>query len=137
VGPKILSYYEDYFELPYPLPKQDMLAIPDFSAGAMENWGLITYRETALLYQPGVSSTSNKYRVASVRQFGLSILIFLYNSPFLGDRSRTRSSMVRKPRDDEMVDRSVVERRVCNVHFYPRCQSYPSRLERSYGRSRR
>lgn len=44
----------------------DMIAIPDFAAGAMENWGLITYRETALLYEPGASSESNKKRVASV-----------------------------------------------------------------------
>jgi len=40
-----------------------MIAIPDFAAGAMENWGLITYRETAMLYQPGVSSEVNRQRV--------------------------------------------------------------------------
>ena len=43
-----------------------MIAIPDFAAGAMENWGLITYRETAMLYEPGVSSEGNKQRVAVV-----------------------------------------------------------------------
>jgi len=43
-----------------------MIAIPDFSSGAMENWGLITYRETALLFNEGVSSESNKQRVATV-----------------------------------------------------------------------
>lgn len=44
----------------------DQIAIPDFSAGAMENWGLVTYRETALLYDPLSSSLQNKNRVASV-----------------------------------------------------------------------
>ena len=43
-----------------------MIAVPDFAAGAMENWGLIIYRETALLYDPMVSSASNKVRVAEV-----------------------------------------------------------------------
>lgn len=43
-GPAILSWGETYFNIPFPLPKQDMIAIPDFAAGAMENWGLITYR---------------------------------------------------------------------------------------------
>ena len=43
-----------------------MIAIPDFSSGAMENWGLITFRETALLFNEGVSAESNKQRVAVV-----------------------------------------------------------------------
>eukprot|EP00092_Neocalanus_flemingeri_P026889 GFUD01029145.1.p1 GENE.GFUD01029145.1~~GFUD01029145.1.p1 ORF type:complete len:1053 (+),score=224.11 GFUD01029145.1:199-3357(+) len=66
IGPQILHYYEDYFNTSFPLPKQDMIAIPDFSAGAMENWGLITYRESALLYEPGKSSLSDQEYVAIV-----------------------------------------------------------------------
>lgn len=44
VGPKVLKHYEEFFQIEFPLPKIDMVALPDFSAGAMENWGLITYR---------------------------------------------------------------------------------------------
>nr|CAD7438190.1 unnamed protein product [Timema bartmani] len=66
VGPKILQYYEKYFDYDYPLPKMDMIALPDFNSGAMENWGLVTYRETALLYDPMVSSATSKQSVASV-----------------------------------------------------------------------
>lgn len=66
IGPKCLSFYEEYFDEKFPLPKMDMIAIPDFSAGAMENWGLITYRETALLFKPNVSTASSQHRVAEV-----------------------------------------------------------------------
>nr|XP_026494516.1 aminopeptidase N-like [Vanessa tameamea] len=66
IGPKVLSYFEKWFNVSFPLPKQDMFAIPDFAAGAMENWGLITYRETALLYDKDASSFVNKERIAEV-----------------------------------------------------------------------
>ncbi|KAM6037102.1 endoplasmic reticulum aminopeptidase 1 isoform 1-T2 [Theristicus caerulescens] len=63
---KLLDFYEDYFSIPYPLPKQDLAAIPDFQSGAMENWGLTTYRESALLYDPEKSSASSKLRITMV-----------------------------------------------------------------------
>lgn len=63
---KLLSFFNDYFGIPYPLPKMDHLAIPDFAAGAMENWGCITYRETALLVDPANSSAGTRQRVAEV-----------------------------------------------------------------------
>eukprot|EP00057_Strongylocentrotus_purpuratus_P033550 XP_791814.4 PREDICTED: endoplasmic reticulum aminopeptidase 2 [Strongylocentrotus purpuratus] len=54
---KTIPFYETLFDISYPLPKQDMIAIPDFAAGAMENWGLITYRGASVLYKPNVTST--------------------------------------------------------------------------------
>jgi aminopeptidase 2 len=63
---KTLEFFSKYFDVVYPLPKMDMIAIPDFGAGAMENWGLVTYRETALLYDPVKSSAKAKERVAYV-----------------------------------------------------------------------
>ncbi|OMO66979.1 Peptidase M1, alanine aminopeptidase/leukotriene A4 hydrolase [Corchorus capsularis] len=66
VAVKTLEYYKDYFDMPYPLSKLDMVAIPDFAFGAMENFGLVTYRETALLYDDQHSAAANKQRVATV-----------------------------------------------------------------------
>jgi puromycin-sensitive aminopeptidase len=63
---KILRFYEKYFDIKYPLPALDMIAIPDFSSGAMENWGAVTYRESALLVDETRSSVGNKQWVALV-----------------------------------------------------------------------
>ena len=63
---KFLGEYEKYFGIKYPLPKLDMIAIPDFAAGAMENWGAITFREAILLYDPKTSSTRTKQYIAEV-----------------------------------------------------------------------
>ncbi|KAL4154685.1 hypothetical protein PRNP1_006801 [Phytophthora ramorum] len=64
VGAKALSFYTEKFGIPYPLKKMDMLAIPDFAAGAMENWGVITYRETRLLIDEQLSSFGQKMATA-------------------------------------------------------------------------
>lgn len=90
---KLLDFYDDYFDIPYPLPKQgklhifayyltckgqifwfniyiicsvDLAAIPDFQSGAMENWGLTTYRESALLFDPHKSSASDKLGITMI-----------------------------------------------------------------------
>jgi len=65
-GIKILEFYENYFGIQFPLQKQDMVAIPDFGYGAMENWGLVTYREMSLLYNPTVYSLLDKQYVTTV-----------------------------------------------------------------------
>ncbi|MGA2085157.1 MAG: M1 family metallopeptidase [Terracidiphilus sp.] len=62
----VLHYYNTYFGIPYPLKKLDLIALPDFEAGAMENFGAITYRETALLIDPKTASVGSKKEVALV-----------------------------------------------------------------------
>ena len=63
---RLLEYFNNYFGIPYPLPKLDHFAIPDFAAGAMENWGAITYRETALLVDPENTSVGTRQVVAAI-----------------------------------------------------------------------
>jgi len=63
LGPKILEFFEKHYNVKFPLPKMDMVAIPDFSAGAMENWGIVTYRETVLLFKEGQSSISDREHI--------------------------------------------------------------------------
>uniref|UniRef100_A0AC34RHJ9 Peptidase M1 membrane alanine aminopeptidase domain-containing protein n=1 Tax=Panagrolaimus sp. JU765 TaxID=591449 RepID=A0AC34RHJ9_9BILA len=65
-GVKVLEFYEKYFDIVFPLQKQDMMAFPDFGAGAMENWGLVTYREKALLFNEKVYQPIQKQYVATV-----------------------------------------------------------------------
>ena len=62
----VLHYYNNYFGIPYPLKKLDLIALPDFEAGAMENFGAITYRETALLIDPKTASVGAKKEVVEV-----------------------------------------------------------------------
>lgn len=63
---KTIEFYEKYFGIRYPLPAMDLIAIPDFAAGAMENWGAVTYRETAILVDPEHTALQNRQRVALV-----------------------------------------------------------------------
>ena len=56
IGANITDFFTDYYDIPYPLPKQDMIAIPDFVSGAMEHWGLITYRWVGLSNSLSIST---------------------------------------------------------------------------------
>lgn len=68
ISPQLIDMMSNKFQFNYSsaLTKMDIVAIPDFSAGAMENWGLLTFRETALLWDRKLSSANDKMRVASV-----------------------------------------------------------------------
>uniref|UniRef100_A0A8B9CA02 Aminopeptidase n=1 Tax=Anser brachyrhynchus TaxID=132585 RepID=A0A8B9CA02_9AVES len=64
-GP-IFSFLEDLLNISYPLPKTDLVALPDFGAGAMENWGLMTFQESSLMYLPSDKFTSRKAMIAII-----------------------------------------------------------------------
>jgi aminopeptidase N len=72
IATRTIDFFDEYFGVPYPLPKSDHVALPDFSSGAMENWGLITYREVALLADPKTISISSKRYIATVIAHELS-----------------------------------------------------------------
>ena len=85
IAVRAIEFYEDYYGVKYPIPQSLHIALPDFSSGAMENWGLVTYREVYLLVD------ENSTAQLAVKQVAL------------GGGSRIGSPMVRKPSDHEMV----------------------------------
>lgn len=66
IAKRAIEFYEEFYQTKYPLPQSLQLALPDFSAGAMENWGLVTYREAYLLLDPDNTSLEMKKVVATV-----------------------------------------------------------------------
>lgn len=72
IATRTIDFFDEYFDTPYPLPKSDHVALPDFGSGAMENWGLVTYREIALLADPKTTSISSKRYIATVIAHELS-----------------------------------------------------------------
>lgn len=71
IAGEALDFYDQAFGVPYPLPKLDQVAVPDFDAGAMENWGLVTYRESCLLIDETATLT-DKIQIATVITHELS-----------------------------------------------------------------
>ncbi|KAK8396295.1 hypothetical protein O3P69_005380 [Scylla paramamosain] len=65
IGPELIAFFEDYLNVTFPLPKMDLVALPDFAAGAMENWGLTTFREGTMLL-PNRSSAGSLDRVETI-----------------------------------------------------------------------
>ena len=72
IAARSIDFYDEYFGVKYPLPKSDHVALPDFSSGAMENWGLITYRESCLLADPELTPESSRRFIATVIAHELS-----------------------------------------------------------------
>lgn len=66
IAKRAIEFYEDFYQTPYPLPQSYQLALPDFSAGAMENWGLVTYREAYMLLDPDNTTLNQKRVIATV-----------------------------------------------------------------------
>ena len=110
IGAFALRWFQDYYGIPYPSDKVDLLALPDFAAGAMENLGCITFRESLLLVDPATSTHS---RAAGRRR---------------RRRPRARPHVVRRPRHDALVERHLAQRGVRHVHGDRRVRRVPPGL---------
>jgi aminopeptidase N len=117
---KTIEFFDEYFGIPYPLPKSDHVALPDFTSGAMENWGLITYREIALLAHPTTSSITSKQYVALVvahelshQWFGNLVTMKWWNNLWLNESFATLMEYVAldalHPEWDVWLDFSTME----------------------------
>ncbi len=117
VAKYVLHYYNDYFGIPYPLKKLDLVGLPDFEAGAMENFGAITYRETALLIDPKTASVGAKKQVALViahemahQWFGDLVTMQWWNNIWLNEGFATwmENKPVEAMHPEWNIDQSVV-----------------------------
>ncbi len=98
VAEHALKFFSEYFDIAYPGDKYDLIAIPDFAAGAMENLGLVTFRETELLIDPERASHDQMERVAP------------------RDQPRDRAHVVRRPCDDGLVGGDLAQRGLRHLH---------------------
>ncbi|XP_066912412.1 glutamyl aminopeptidase-like isoform X1 [Clytia hemisphaerica] len=139
VAPKVLSYYEEYFKVNFPLPKQDLIAIPDFAAGAMENWGLITYRLTSILYDEKESSSSNKQWVAVViahelahQWFGNLVTMKWWNDLWLNEGFAAFTEFIGANHTDpswQMMDQFIVDDVQSSMVLDSHLNSHPISVE--------
>ena len=106
-----LAELESYYRLPYPLPKLDLIAVPEFPFGAMENWGAITFRDMQLLINPATPAFEMRYTVATIvheiahQWFGNLVTPFWWTDIWLNESFAT------------FVEHKVVEKR------YPELES--------------
>ena len=121
----ILSKFEEHLGVTYNLPKMDQIAIPDFDAGAMENWGLVTYREEYLLYNEEIATTRQRENILTIiaHEYAVSLHEVIKNCfDFLS--FPIVAPMVWQPRRAEMVELFMVSL----IHSLPRLsQSYQFR----------
>jgi len=101
ISPQLIDVYDVHFNVFYPLVKSDQMCVPDFGAGAMENWGLVIYREYYLIYDAIMSSPSNKYSVTSViahelahQWFGNLVTCSFWNEIWLNEGFATYVSYI-------------------------------------------
>lgn len=116
---EMLTFYEGYFDIRYTFTKLDQLAVPDFSGEAMENWGLISYRESTLLYEEGISSITNKESIATTvahelthQWFGNLVTMKWWNDLWLNEGFATYFSYLGV--DQVQPDWNIKDRMVLN-----------------------
>ena len=120
---RVLNYFEELLGMPYPLKKLDHVPVPDFPAGAMENWGCITYKESALLYDEAQPNIRLQQQVAIIVTHELAHQV-RSPSPFAPLSScycpAPPPLVVRQPGHDEVVERHLAERGLRQLHAVPR-----------------
>ncbi|XP_053408166.1 aminopeptidase Ey-like isoform X2 [Mercenaria mercenaria] len=121
IGMKFMEFFEDYFQIPYSLPKEDMIAVPTMSFAGMEHWGLITYRENMLFYEEGVSSLNDKETMTIIiahevahQWFGNLVSPFWWDDLWLNEGFATYMMFLAVDRvlpSWNMVNKQIVETR--------------------------